>query len=140
RRVLVSNRPSWSLSREAQLALPRRPVNLDDDPINFVRQRFALGLPALNKFPDLLQLLRQLSIRIHLEPRQLQRIHRFRLAIEISLPVFQQHVCEEVHAALRGNRGLELPPRPRRKIAGIRKGRESLTLALFIQLPESRKR
>ena len=120
--------------------MPGCAVDLDDDPINLIRQRFALGLPALSKFRDLVQIFRQLAIRIHLESRQLQGIHGFRLTVEKSLSIFQQHVGEEIHAALRRNGRFELPHRPRRKVARIRKRRQSLPFALFIQLAESGER
>src|SRR5437764_134295 len=82
RRVLVSDRPSRSFAGKSKLALQRRAVYFDDNPVNFVGQRFAFFFPLADKLPDFVEVLRQRTARVDFESGGIESVQRFPVIAE----------------------------------------------------------
>src|SRR5262249_44479130 len=73
RRVLVSDGPARSFSREAQAVLYTRGVHFDDDAVNLVRQLVTHGFALGDESEHLIDVACHGVMRIYLEARVLER-------------------------------------------------------------------
>ena len=132
RRELVGNRPARGLAGEAQLVLQADAVHLHHHAVNFVGQRVAHCVGLVDELHHLLEIVRQLVLRIHFEPGRRQRLQHLRMAVEDCFAVGEQAVSEEVEPPLRRHVRLQRAHSSRRGIARIGKHRQLLLLALFV--------
>ena len=108
RGVLVGDRPARSFAGEAEFVLQAGAIDFDDDAVDLVGQRIALGFPLLDEGPDFVHRVNQLVVRVDFESGGVERAERLRVAVEIRTAVFEQDVGEKVHAAFRRNIRVEL--------------------------------
>ena len=88
RGVLVGDRPARSFAGEAELVLQGGAVDFDDDAVDLVGQRVALGFPLLDEGPDFVHGMNQLAVRVDFESGGFEGVQRFPVAVEVGAAVY----------------------------------------------------
>ncbi len=129
---LVRDRPPRRLTRRAELRLLVERVDFHDDAVRPVGQIGAAGRPVGDVGQRLVDRRHPLRMRIDGQPGILRPGQRLPMRPEPPAPHLADLIHEQRERAPRGHGGIQLPERPRRRVARVCKRRRAGGRALLV--------
>src|SRR5436309_537351 len=87
--VLVGDSPTRGFAGKPKLPPQLRRIYFDDDAVDFIRELLALSFHLVDEFQNLVEVVRPQPMRVHFETTLFERLQRFKVARQKSVPVPQ---------------------------------------------------